>query len=252
MSYSAISRSMPVKDKILVALDVTSIEKAIELVHQLKNYVGGFKIGMELCTNAGTPQVIDLVSREGGQVFLDLKFKDIPNTVAGAARAASRSGVLMFNVHCDGGLEMMKSAVNAVSQEKIRPLIIGVTVLTSMDQTIMNSEIRVPGNINEQVVHLAKLAKMAGLDGVVCSPHEVKEIKNACGPEFITVVPGIRPGWALAGDQQRIMSPAEAIAEGADYLVIGRPITSPPSEVGSPVDAARHIIHEIDSFFAAK
>lgn len=240
------------KDKILVALDVTSIEKALELVQELKDFVGGFKVGLELCTHAGVPQVVDRISQAGGQVFLDLKFKDIPNTVAGASKAACRPGVLMFNVHCDGGREMMKAASNAVTaSDSAKPLLIGVTVLTSVNKQVMNQEMKVAGELDAQAVHLAKLAKEAGLNGVVCSPHEVQAIKAACGQDFLTVVPGVRPAWAATGDQKRIMTPAEAIQQGADYLVIGRPITSPPAEIGSPASAAKRIAEDLDSVCAS-
>jgi orotidine-5'-phosphate decarboxylase len=238
------------KDKILVALDVTSIDKALDLVRQLKDHVGGFKVGLELCTHAGVPQVVENISQAGGNVFLDLKFKDIPNTVAGAARASSRAGVMMFNVHCDGGLEMMQAAAQAAQQASQlnglpRPLVIGVTVLTSISQDMLNQEMNVPGAVESQAVHLARLAKTAGLDGVVCSPLEVKAIKSACGTDFITVVPGVRPSWATAGDQRRIMTPREAVYQGADYLVIGRPITNPPAEMTSAAEAAQRIGNEL-------
>ncbi len=247
MSGSQEARKKLARDKILVALDVTSIEKALELVHLLKDYVGGFKVGLELCTNCGTPQVVEKISQAGGQVFLDLKFKDIPNTVAGASRAAARDGILMFNVHCDGGSEMMRASVAAVSRQSThRPLVIGVTVLTSIDQRIMNEEVGVQGDVGAHAVHLAQLAKSAGLDGVVCSPREVALIKSACGRDFLTVVPGVRPTWAETGDQKRVMTPSEAVAAGADYLVIGRPITSPPQEIGSPVEAAKRIAAELN------
>ncbi|MBI4532789.1 MAG: orotidine-5'-phosphate decarboxylase, partial [Candidatus Melainabacteria bacterium] len=234
------------KDKILVALDVTTIDKALELVHKLKDHVGGFKVGLELCTNCGTPQVVDKISQAGGQVFLDLKFKDIPNTVAGASAAANGQGVLMFNVHCDGGFKMMQAASAAVGANR-QSLVIGVTVLTSIDQRMLNEEIRVTGDLASHAVHLATLAKAAGLDGVVCSPHEVASIKNICGQEFVTVVPGVRPSWAAQGDQKRTMTPSEAIIAGADYLVIGRPFTQPPPQIGSPVAAAKAIVQEIET-----
>jgi orotidine-5'-phosphate decarboxylase len=241
------SGSNSAKDKILVALDVTTIDQALKLVQELKDYVGGFKVGLELCTHAGVPQVVDEISRAGGQVFLDLKFKDIPNTVAGAAKAACRAGVMIFNVHCDGGLEMMRAAAQTVkSSPSPQPLIIGVTVLTSIDQQVMNQQMRVIGEVSTQAVHLAQLAKQAGLNGVVCSPHEVRVIKTACGNDFLTVVPGVRPSWASTGDQKRVMSPGEAIAQGADYLVIGRPITNPPAEIGNCIAAAKRIVEEID------
>lgn len=233
--------------KILIALDVPTIDQALVLVGLLKDYVGGFKVGLELCTSLGAPQVIDEISKAGGKVFLDLKFKDIPNTVFGAAKAATRDGVLMFNVHADGGLEMMKAAKQAaISNSNHHPLVIAVTLLTSISQEIMNEELGVSGNTEKHVVHLACLAQKAELDGVVCSPHEISSVKSACGSGFITVVPGVRPAWSQAGDQKRVMTPKEAVKQGADYLVIGRPITMPPSEIGTPIDAVKKVVEEIE------
>jgi orotidine-5'-phosphate decarboxylase len=241
------------RTKVLVPLDVATIREAVNLIEQVKDYVAGFKVGLELCTSEGTPAVVDAVSKAGGQVFLDLKFKDIPNTVAGASRAACRDGVLMFNVHCDGGIAMMKAAADAVKNAPgHHPLLIGVTVLTSIDQESLNKQIRVESTVAAHVVHLAKLAKDTGLNGVVCSPQEVVLIKDVCGTEFLTVVPGVRPTWAEAGDQKRVMTPAEATQQGADYLVIGRPITKPPANIGSPAQAAKLIRDEIDSCFVGK
>lgn len=233
------------RNPILVALDVPSLDEALRLVEQLRDHVGGFKVGLELCTAEGTPQVIDAISAAGGALFVDLKFKDIPNTVAGAARGMRRPGVAMFNVHCDGGSAMLRAAVEAIQDADPRPLVLGVTVLTSIDAGILNGELRVPGEVAAQVVHLARLAHDAGLDGVVCSAQEVVAIHDACGQDFLTVVPGIRPSWAAEGDQRRVLTPAQAIHAGADYLVIGRPITCPPAEVGGPADAARRIMDEI-------
>jgi orotidine-5'-phosphate decarboxylase len=236
-----------------VALDVQTIGQAIELVTQVKDYVAGFKVGLELCMNERTQEVIETVSKAGGQLFLDLKFKDIPNTVAGAVRAICRTGVLMFTVHCDGGVQMMKAAKEAVKSVKgHHPLIIGVSVLTSLDQQVLQDELHVKDELTNYAVHLAELAKNAGLDGVTCSPYEVAHIKKRCGEKFLTVVPGLRPKWAEAGDQKRVMTPGEATREGADYLVIGRSITKPPAKIGSPKDAARLINEEIESCFAAK
>jgi orotidine-5'-phosphate decarboxylase len=236
-----------VRQKILVALDVETLEQALALVAQLKEHVGGFKVGLELCNRVGTPQVLDAISKAGGQLFLDSKFKDIPATVAGAAKAVSHPGVLMVNVHCDGGREMLRAAVAAAASGSHRPLVIGVTVLTSVDTQMLNEELRMLGSVGEQAVHLARLAQTAGLDSVVCSPLEVAAIKEAYGQHFLTVVPGICPPWAVAGDQKRVTTPKEAVRAGADYLVIGRPITCPPAEVGTPAEAARRILEELSA-----
>lgn len=237
------------KERIIVALDVATESEAIKLVTELREHVGLFKIGLELLSSAGVDivrKVIDL----GGKVFLDGKFNDIPNTVAGASRAVTRLGVKMFNVHAMGGLEMMKLAVQAAKEEADRldterPLVLAVTILTSIDQRAMNEELRIAEDVETQVAHLSKLADKAGLDGVIASPHEIEAILRSVSREMLIVTPGIRPSWAAAQDQKRIMTPAEAIFKGASYLVIGRPITMPPSEIGTPVEAARLVEEEV-------
>lgn len=231
--------------KVLVALDVDNLKSARNLVDKLTGRVSGFKVGLELCGAEGVPAVVSEISAAGGAVFLDLKFKDIPNTVYGAVKACCRPGVFMLNVHCDGGAEMMKAAVKAADESPSRPRIIGVTVLTSIDQRMLNEEVGMPGEVAQNVVRLALLAKQSGLDGIVCSPREVMLVKEKCGAEFLTVVPGIRPVWASTGDQKRVMTPAEAAQIGADYIVIGRPITNPPGEIGSPEAAAARIMEEL-------
>jgi orotidine-5'-phosphate decarboxylase len=231
--------------RILVALDVPKLDAALDLVRLLRGRVGGFKVGLELCTNAGVPQVVEAISAEGGEVFLDLKFKDIPNTVAGAARAAARPGVLMFNVNCDGGPAMLRAAAEAARAAPARPLVIGVTLLTSLGQAELNGPLGIPASLETHVVRMALLARECGLDGVVASPREAAAIRQACGPEFVIVTPGVRPVWSAEGDQQRITTPLDAMRAGVDYLVIGRPITAPPPEVGGPVEAVERIIAEI-------
>jgi len=232
---------------ILVALDVESAARAVELANLLRGSVGGFKIGKQLFTAAGPAMVRELTSR-GDRVFLDLKFHDIPNTVAGAIQSAVSTGAWMVNVHCSGGSAMMKAAAEAATKaaakaSQPRPLVIGVTVLTSMTDEALK-EIGITTPMLDQVVRLATLAKTSGLDGVVASPQEVRAIRNACGAGFEIVTPGIRPA-ALQGtlqqgkdDQARTMTPAEAIDAGATYLVIGRPITGAPD----PKSAAEQIL----------
>ncbi len=237
------------RNKIILALDVDTEKEAISLVKQLRGHVGIFKIGLELLNSVGF-NVVREVMRLGGQVFLDGKFNDIPNTVAAASRAVTRLGVSMFNLHTMGGLEMMTSAVKAVEEESFklgtkRPLILGVTILTSIDQVTLNGQLRISGDVETQVTHLARLADQAGADGVIASPHEIEAIRKNTSSRMLIVTPGVRPSWAQVQDQKRVMTPNEAILKGATYLVIGRPITKPPPEIGTPVGAAELIVEEI-------
>jgi len=237
------------RDRIIVALDVPTEGQALELVNELLEHVGLFKVGLELLNSVGISIVEKIVER-GGVVFLDGKFNDIPNTVAGASRAMARLGVRMFNVHTMGGLSMMRCAVKAAEEESVRlrierPLILGVTVLTSIDRKALNEELRVPGNVEDHVTHLAALADEAGLDGVIASPHEIDAILRDVRRTMLVVTPGVRPSWAVAHDQKRIMTPSEAILKGASYLVIGRPILRPPAEIGTSVEAAKLVQEEI-------
>jgi orotidine-5'-phosphate decarboxylase len=226
---------------ILVALDVESADRAIGLADMLRGSVGGFKIGKQLFTAAGPAMVRELTSR-GDRVFLDLKFHDIPNTVAGAVQSAVATGAWMLNVHASGGAAMMAAAAEsarktAASLGQPRPLVIAVTVLTSMNEKTL-AEIGIARRMIDQVVHLARLAQNSGLDGVVASPQEVKAIREACGSDFQIVTPGIRPADQQGKDDQaRTMTPAEAMAAGSSYLVIGRPITAAPN----PREAAETI-----------
>lgn len=239
---------MAAKDKIIIALDVSTESEAIDLVHDLKDYVGAFKVGMELFNSAG-PRIIEKVRDAGAdRIFYDSKYHDIPNTVAGAARAAVRMGVWMFNIHAEGGSAMMRAASDAAHDEADRqgvepPIIIAVTLLTSISKDTLLKELAVNMPLNEYVPHLARLAQESGLDGVVASPHEISAIKAACGKDFLVVTPGVRPAWASANDQKRIMTPSDAVKNGADYLVIGRAITSASDKIG----AAKRIIEELEA-----
>ncbi|HCL90386.1 MAG TPA: orotidine-5'-phosphate decarboxylase [Candidatus Atribacteria bacterium] len=234
------------KERLVLALDVDDFKKAEELVGKLSDYVGVFKIGSQLFTAEGA-KVVNMVNKRGGKVFLDLKFHDIPNTVARAAEVATKLGVYIFNVHASGGYEMMKAAAEASKKISLtlgirKPLILGVTLLTSINQEILEKEIGIKKRIEEQVVYLAKLAKTAGLDGVVASSWEIKEIRKACGENFVILTPGIRPAGKSSDDQKRVMTPREAIKLGADFLVIGRPIRN----ASNPVEAAKEILREME------
>lgn len=236
-----------VKDKIIVALDVPTKKEALAIVDELGDKVGAYKIGMQLY-NACGPEIIEEVTKRKGRIFLDLKFHDIPNTVASAARVAANLGVYMFNVHACGGSTMMKAAADALKEEAAklgveRPLLIAVTVLTSMNEDELQGEVGISRSLNEQVAAMAKLAKDCGLDGVVASAKEIKLIREACGDDFLIVTPGIRPRDAAADDQKRIKTPGEAVADGADYLVIGRPITKAADRTA----AVANIVADIES-----
>jgi orotidine-5'-phosphate decarboxylase len=216
------------KEKLIIALDVSDAKQAMIIVDMLGDYAGVFKVGFELFVSAG-PKVVEDIHNKGKKVFLDLKFHDIPNTVTKAALAASRLGVYMFNVHTSGGLDMMKRCRDSVAElcfkENIqRPKIVGVTVLTSLDNGVLKNELSVSHGIKTHVKHLALLAQKAGLDGVVASPHEISMIKQHCGKGFLVVTPGIRPSWVPPDDQKRTATPKEALKNGADYIVMGRGI----------------------------
>lgn len=235
--------------RLIVALDVPSEVEALRLAEELKDEVAFMKVGLELLSSVG-PSIVQKLHDLGCRVFYDGKFKDIPNTVAGASRAVARLGVGMFNVHAMGGVAMMQAAVKAAEQGTAeiggtRPLVLAVTILTSIDQSTLNEEMRVPGDLMEQVIHLARLAQSSGLDGVVASPKEVSAIRKALPESFVIATPGVRPVWAAANEQRRITTPSDAIRAGASYLVVGRPITNCPREIGRPSNAARKINDEV-------
>jgi len=209
--------------KIIVALDYADADSALKLVNQLDPALCRLKVGKELFTAAG-PQLVENLARSNFGVFLDLKFHDIPNTVAKACSAASNLGVWMLNVHASGGLEMMQAAKKAVDGSDTKPLLIAVTVLTSMNQETLN-QIGIHTDLPTHVLNLAKLTQQAGLDGVVCSALEAQMLRSNLGSKFCLVTPGIRPANASKDDQSRIVTPANALALGSSYLVIGRPIT---------------------------
>lgn len=232
------------KERIIFALDVEHFREAQHWVTLLKDQVGLFKVGKQLFTHAG-PKVIDMIRQKGQKVFLDLKFHDIPNTVSKAGEEATKHQVTMFNLHALGGFEMMRKTVEASravakSLAIPRPMVLAVTLLTSMDEGTLK-EVGLKGPIFEAVGRLALLAKEAGLDGVVASPQEIGIIREKCGKDFLIVTPGIRAPSDKKDDQKRTLSPREAISLGADYLVIGRPIR----EAKDPIETVQRIIEDI-------
>lgn len=232
--------------RICLALDVGTADAAIDLARQVSPYVGLFKVGFELFVSEG-PSIIARI-REIGDVFLDLKFHDIPNTVAGATRAAVRMGVSFLNVHCAGGSAMLLAAADAAMGEAdrlgaLRPKVLAVTVLTSIDEAVLRNEILVGEELQTYVVHLAAMAKGSGIDGVIASPQEIGPLREACGGEFVIGTPGIRPPGSPPDDQRRTLSPGEAVHAGADFIVVGRPIR----DAADPALAAAGMRAEIES-----
>ena len=234
---------MNARERLIVALDVPTADEARALVDRLAGHVGMFKIGSQLFTAVGPDIVHEIVAR-GEKVFLDLKYHDIPNTVAGAVGSASRLGVSLLTLHGLGGRAMMEAAEGALPAIGIR--LLAITILTSHDEAGLQ-EVGVLLSLTDSVRRLARLAKEAGIDGVVASPHEVGLIREACGKGFLIVTPGIRPTGSQAGDQARLATPATALAAGADYLVVGRPIT----EARDPAAAAAAIVREMETALTA-
>jgi orotidine-5'-phosphate decarboxylase len=239
-------RNTELSDTIIIALDVATFDQARELMEQLGDKAQMFKVGPQLFTSVG-PDIISEIKGKGKKLFLDLKFHDIPNTVARAAEAATELGVDMFNVHASGGLEMMRAAAEATKSKAselglMKPLILGVTILTSIDGLTFQQDFASSNSLQEQIVYMARLAQRAGLDGVVASPQEIQLIRIACGDDFVVVTPGVRPEWASHDDQRRTMTPAQALAAGATYVVSGRPIYQSPE----PADALTRILQQLE------
>jgi orotidine-5'-phosphate decarboxylase len=238
-------------DKLIFALDAASYNEALSWIDLLSGHVGMFKVGKELFTAVG-PKIVEYIKQKNQRVFLDLKFHDIPNTVARAAEAAVKLGVDMFNVHASGGSRMIQETVKAVQTltaktGQIKPVILAVTVLTSLNDADL-LEIGFEKNAHAQVLHLAGLAKAAGAAGVVASPQDIAELRAGLGNDFIIVTPGIRnPGEAVKDDQKRTLSASEAVRSGADYIVVGRPIRT----AKDPLEACRHFVCEIAEGMAA-
>lgn len=234
------------RDRLIVALDVPGAAQARQVVQTLGEAISTYKIGKQLFTAEGPGIVRDLVS-SGRKVFLDLKFHDIPNTVAAAVSSAAELGVSMLTVHASGGSKMLKAAVEAAQQSAAKPMVLAVTVLTSLSDSDLQ-EIGVSGNVLSQVLRLGALARAAACGGLVASAREAKELRRELGEGFEIITPGVRPAGAAVGDQARVLTPAEAIQAGATRLVVGRPII----EAVDPADAAKRIIAEIDQTGARK
>src|SRR5690348_3242663 len=234
---------------VLVALDTTEVAVAKGWAEATRDSVAGIKLGLEFF-NARGPAGVAEVAALGAPLFLDLKFHDIPNTVAGAVRAVAPLKPMILNLHASGGATMMRAALDAARDSAAKlgaapPKLIGVTVLTSLSDTDL-AAVGQPAGAADQVRRLAALTRECGLDGVVCSPHEIAILRRDLGPDFLLVTPGVRPSWAAAGDQKRVMEPRQAMEAGADYLVIGRPITA----AADPAGAARRILAEISGVAA--
>lgn len=234
-----------IKNPLIIALDVDTTEEAVVLADKLAPFAGAFKVGMQLYNSVGA-EVLYRLKDKNVSIFVDLKLHDIPHTVAAAARVLTRYGVSILNVHASGGQAMMRAAVRAAREEAanagvVCPLVVAVTVLTSIDREVLNNELGIPGSVEERVTAWARMALEAGLDGVVASPREIKAIRQACGDDFVIITPGVRPAGAAAHDQKRTMTPGEAFRHGANYLVVGRPVTA----AADPVRAAKSILEEI-------
>ena len=233
------------RDRLIVALDTDDGEEIDWLSGTLMDTVRWFKMGFQAFSTLGM-EAFPWLNERGHKIFLDLKFHDIPNTVARDVNTMTKHGANMINMHASGGFEMMQAARNsaddaAYEADVPRPILLGVTLLTSIDETDFQQNFDSERQLTDQVVYLAQLAQEAGLDGVVSSPLEIEPIRKACGDNFLIVTPGIRPEWAETGDQRRITTPAEAIRRGADYIVVGRPII----EADDPLEAAEMILDEM-------
>jgi orotidine-5'-phosphate decarboxylase len=228
-------------DKIIVPLDVATLEEAIALLDLLPD-VQWWKVGLQLFVSCG-PEILQILQDRGKRIFLDLKFHDIPNTVKGACLSAQKYNVDLLTVHATAGRKALQMAKNALLEKGCQTKIIAITVLTSFNARELAFDLKIPLELPEFALEMAILAHESGLDGVVCSPHEVAKLRKICGADFTIVTPGVRPTWAEKGDQQRVMTPLQAIQASADYLVIGRPITAAPS----PVEAWGKICAELNN-----
>ena len=235
-----------IKEKLVLALDVEDINDAKKLVDEMSPYIGAFKVGLQLFCGYGL-EIVNYIKQKNSDFFLDVKLHDIPNTVEHASYNVIKNGATFFNVHATGGIEMMKAARRGADEASLKygvkkPLIIAVTVLTSISQEVLSTELQNRQSVENFAISLAKNAKIAGLDGVVASANELKGIKKELGSDFKVLTPGIRPKWSLKDDQKRIATPASAIADGADYIVLGRAVT----KADDRIEAIEKIYAEIE------
>jgi len=242
------TQALSAKDRIVLALDLDSDREALAVVDELAGSVGMFKVGHQLFTAYG-PDIVRRIVGKDGRVFLDLKYHDIPNTVAKASAEAVKLGVTLFNVHALGGADMMKAAVvsareTAEALGRPVPIMLAVTVLTSMDEQSLRRELKITRSLPRQVSHLARMAQRCGMHGVVASPQEIELLRRAVKQPFVVLTPGVRPEWAAKDDQKRIMTPAEAVGLGADYIVVGRPVLKAKDRK----EAVEKIIEEIEQY----
>ncbi len=231
---------MSARDRLIVALDVDTQKEAEALVEKLSEFVGVFKVGPRLFTRCG-PKIIDFVKEKNSRVFYDAKFYDIPSVVKKAAQASAEMGVDLLTLHTLGGSEMMEAAVEGIRSENSQVDVLGVTLLTSLSSRILKEELGIERNLTEEIIHLAGLARKAGLDGVITSAWELEELRRNFGSDFILVVPGIRPLRSAKFEQRRVSTPKEAIEKGADFLVVGRPILNSHD----PVEITKRILREM-------
>lgn len=231
------------RERLILALDVDTKEEAELLARELKDLVRMFKVGPRLFTRYG-PKIIEAIRKQGIGVFYDAKFHDIPSVVAKATEAAVRMGVNMLTVHTLGGLAMMEAAVEAMKGKAEDTKIVGVTILTSLDSSTLKEELGVGKDLSQEVVHLAKLAKKTGLDGVVSSPKELVVLRRAFSKDFLLVVPGIRPKGVASNEQHRFLTPGEAVRRGADFIVVGRPILA----AEDPLESTKNILRQIEGY----
>lgn len=240
--------TLTASDRLVLALDVDNEQEALGIVSELKDSVGMFKVGHQLFTAYG-PDIVRKIIGKGGRVFLDLKYHDIPNTVAKASTEAVKLGVSVFNVHALGGLDMMKASAESAKEAAVMhglpsPIVLAVTILTSMDEKNLRKELKITRSLQREVAHLARLAQRAGMHGVIASPQEIKMLRRTVRGQFVILTPGVRPDWANKDDQKRIMTPGEAVAAGADYIVVGRPVLN----AADRQTAVKNILEEINNY----